>query len=368
MYRAVKYRIYPTKKQKELFAKTFGCVRYVYNHFLAVQKDAYKSSGKNLPHGQISKMLTELKKQDVFLKEADSISLQASIESLRDAYTNFFEKRADYPVFKKRRHGGSYTTKNVKNNIRIGHSFVLLPKAGRLRTKVHRKAEGIIKSACVSMTPSGRYYVSFCLECEDIPQMDKGNLPAVGIDAGLKDFLILSDGRKIENPRIAKKHLKKVQRLNRRLSRKQNGSGRKEKARLQLAREQEHIANIRKDFCHKLSRKLADEYSFIAAEDLSVKEMLNKNSRKMAFSIADASWHGFLEMLRYKCEWYGTGFQKIDKYYPSSQICHMCGYKNSETKNLSARKIRCPQCGTEYDRDINAAQNILNEGLRLSAL
>ena len=364
MEKTFKYRIYPNKTQKELIQKTFGCTRYVYNYFLNLKQTTYQESKETISFNQMSKLLTQLKKEKEWLKEPDKDALQKSLKNLDMAYQKFFKEHTGYPKFKsKKNRYQSYRTSCTNNNIRFEGKYIKLPKLGYVKVRDKRIPNGRILNATISEEPNGHYYCSICCTDIEITQYFKTG-KNIGVDLGIVDFAILSDGSKIENQRFYEKSERKLAKLQKSLSRKTIGGNNWNKARIKIANLQKHISNKRNDFLHKLTTNLVRNYDVIAIEDLDVKAMKETDNSVRNKRIGDVSFSEFRRQLAYKSSWYGKDLVVVDRYYPSSQICHVCNHRDGK-KSEDVRSWVCPYCGTQLDRDINAAINILNEGLRL---
>ena len=361
--RAYKYRFYPTEEQEQILAKTFGCVRYVYNWGLRLKTDAYYIEGKRLYYKDLSAQLTELKRMPatVWLNEVSSVALQQSLRYLDKAFINFFEGRGSYPQLHKKhsKQSASFMSSAFQWD---GQNITLAKMSEPLNIRWSRRFEGVPSSVTVSKDAANRYHVSILVD-EEIPQAPKCN-KQVGLDLGLRDAVILSTGQKFGNPRFFRKDEKRLAKAQRRLAKKQKGSKNRAKARLKVARIHAKIADRRSDFLHKLSTRLINENQVIAVESLQVKNMIRNHH--LAKSIADVGWGEFVRQLEYKAEWYGRTVAKVDKFYPSSKRCFDCGHAMPKMP-LHIRNWTCPECGEYHDRDVNAAQNILAAGLAVLA-
>ena len=367
--KAYRYRLYPTTEQKMMFAKTFGCVRFIYNKMLSDRLDYYKETGKKLHNTP-----AQYKEEFPWLKEVDSLALANAQMNLNKAYNNFWNdsKHFGKPRFKSKKNSrASYSTNNQKGSVRIEGHKVKLPKVGWVKLCQHRPLpeNSIIKTVTISKTPSGKYYISMLVEYENqiLPVIPKTFL---GLDFAMHGLYVASDEDEAKYPDFLRKAEKRLAKAQRKLSQKQKESHNREKQRLRVAILHEKVANQRRDFLHKKARYLADRYDVIGIEDISVKAMAKrKKGGKFSFgkSVADNGWNMFTNMLEYKLAWQGKKLIKIDKWYPSSQLCHVCGYQNHETKDLSVREWDCPKCGSHHNRDKNAAINIREEARRISA-
>ena len=352
--KAFRYRLYPNQEQQVKLTVQFGHARFVYNWGLAKRKDYYREHGKGLGYFALKRAVTDLKRQPdyAWLKEADSQVLQAKVEDLDRAFANFFEHRAGYPRFKKRHASQSI---RYPQRFKFDRNRVYLPKVGWVKVVLHRPLEGKAKSATVSKTKSGEYYVSVLCEIEATVQPN--GKPPVGVDLGLTHFATLSTGEKVEHPKYLRQAERRLKKLQRSLSRKQNDSSNRNKARLLVARQHEHVARQRADFLHKLSHRLVNEHGLVKLEDLNVSGMLKNHS--LAKSITDSGWGMFGRFCEYKADWYGSEVQRVDRFFPSSKTCNVCGCIN-HSLTLADRFWTCEGCGTYHDRDENASINLLN--------
>ncbi len=371
-HKAYKFRIYPDNAQKEQIAKTIGCSRYIFNHFLHEWETAYKTTGKGLTRSICSSQLPSLKKELSWLKEPDAIALQASIENLQDAYTRFFKGESKHPRFKSKKNPvQSYKTKHTNGNIEVGGNKIKLPKLDWVKFAKSREVEGRIINATVRRNAANKHFVSILCEVDIAPLEKTGS--SVGIDLGLKDFAILSDGTVYDNPkffRSLEKKLAKEQRILSRRKERAKKEGRKlsdaknyQKQKRKISLLHEKIRNRCEDYLHKLSTDIVKNHDVIGIEDLHLKGMVK--NKKLSKAISEASWGLFRAMLEYKADWYGKTVVKVARNFPSSQLCSSCGYRNKAVKDLSVRIWTCPECGTTHDRDMNASMNLQTEAERL---
>ena len=356
MYKAFKYRIFPTEPQKELIAKHIGHSRYVYNLALETKNTAYIGAKHNYSAFDLIKQLPELKKELPWLKEVNSQSLQQSIQNMDIAFKKFF-KGAGFPKFKSKHRGKQ--TFSIPQNVIVENNLLIIPKFREgIKISLHRPTEGVLKSATISTTPTGKYFVSIlCDTKEEMPiKAPITESTTIGVDLGIKDFGITSEGEVFENPKCLRKAQSKLKYVQRKYS-KYKGKRTKKK----LAKLHEDVVNKRKDFLHKLSSKLISENQTIALETLAVKNMVK--NRNLAQSISDASWSTFVSMLEYKADWYGKNILRIGQFAPSSKTCSNCGNINKELQ-LKDREWTCSNCYTVLDRDVNAACNIKSFALK----
>ena len=338
MLKAYKYRVYPNKAQEELLAKTFGCCRFVYNQTLFYRKETYENEKKSVSRTDCNNYCNrELKARYEWLKEVDKFALTNAIYNMDCAYQKFFREHAGYPKFKSRHDNHrSYTTNYTNGNIGVDFASgkIKLPKLKQIKAKLHREFCGQIKSATVSQEPSGKYYVSVLVETEHIPMAEAEG--KMGLDLGIKDLCVTSEGRKYENPRTLSRYDKKLARLQRKLAHKEKRSNNYFKTKKQIAVCHEKIRNSRKNNLHQISHEIISENQVIVSENLQIKNMIKNHH--LAKGIADVSWHELTRQLEYKAKWNEREYIRIDTFYASSQICSECGYQNKETKNLSVRE------------------------------
>ncbi|MGL5075843.1 MAG: RNA-guided endonuclease InsQ/TnpB family protein [Waterburya sp.] len=365
MLKAVKVRIYPSIEQQSHLAQAFGCVRFVWNQSLAMMSQIYKETGKGISAFTMKKQIPVWKTEHKWLKECYSQCLQSSVLNLSQAFINFFDGRTGYPTFKKRQ--GRQSMQYPQNVKILSDSEIKFPgNLGVVKAKIHRDCVGTLRTVTVSKMPDGRYYASLLMDDGIEKPVANEDGRAIGIDLGLLDFVVTSDGSKYQNPRHLKKHERNLKRKQRKLSRKKDKTtNRRRKAKLAVAKVHSKIARVREDFRHKLSRKIVNENQVIVVENLAVKNMVKNHN--LAKSISDAGWGMFCTMLKYKAEAEGKVYLEVGRFFPSSHLCSNT-LLSLPKMDLSVREFDCPHCGKRHDRDINAAINIKNEGLRLLTL
>jgi putative transposase len=365
MEKAYRYRFYPTVEQENLLRRTMGCARLVYNKALAARTEAWYERQDRVGYSQTSSMLTNWKKEEEldFLNEVSCVPLQQGLRHLQTAFTNFFAGRAKYPNFKKKHNGGSaeFTTSAFRwKNGQVFLAKCTTPLPIRWSKQIPERC--VPSTITVKLTPAGRWFVSILVDdytIKPLPKSDK----SIGLDVGITSLIATSNGDKITNHKHFKKLRQKLKRTQKALARKQKGSNNGKKARVQVAKVYAQIADARKDFLHKLTTQILRENQTIVVEDLAIKNMMKNH--KLALAISDASWGELIRQLSYKCQWYGRELIKIDRWFPSSKRCGNCGHIINELP-LNIREWECPKCGTNHDRDINAAKNILAAGLAVS--
>lgn len=364
-----RYKTEPTFKQKRLLERFFGCVRHVYNWGLQRKMDAYYQNGEHLSYIDLAKELTQYKKQEgkEWLSVPANDCLQQALRHNDNAWTNFFKKRADHPV-KKTKKNSKPVCKFVGKTLQVDFELwrIKLPKLGWVRickNKTFDLETNKILSATVTKTPAGEYYVSILTENDQTyrPKPKVCKERSVGVDLGIKDYAVLSNGKKFDNPRFLERNMEKLKYLQKRFSRKQKGSNRRERFRKRIARLHQHIHDQRVSYIHEMTSYLIRNYDTICLEDLNIKGMMKNHN--LAQAIQSVGWGEFIRQLTYKSEWYGRNLVFIGRFEPSSQTCHCCGYRNREVKDLDIREWTCPECGERHDRDVNAAINIRNMAL-----
>lgn len=360
-HRVVKVRLYPNCQQRTALAKAFGCTRWLWNNSLNETNRLFKKTGKGLSAATMKARIVELKKEYPWLTEVYSQVLQSAVLNLSQAFINFFQKQTKYPRFKSK---NSKQSIQYPQHVKLLNKRLSLPKVGEVKADFHRMYEGKLKTVTVSLNPSGEYYGSLLFEIEGNEPIPSTKGKAIGVDLGINHFAVTNDGSKFDNPRHLRKYERNLARKQRKLSRKRKGSNRRQKARRLVAKIHQRIANVRKDFLHKLSRRLVNENQVIAVENLNVKGMVKNHN--LAKAISDCSWSTFVGMLKYKCEREGKVLMQVDRFFPSSKTCSECLYQIGEMP-LDIRAWTCPSCGTHHDRDINAAKNIVAEALKLLA-
>jgi putative transposase len=362
MFNATQIRLYPTAKQEESLAKAFGCARWYWNNSLAETQEVYQETGKGLGQYALNKRLPELKKEFEWLADAHSQVLQSVSLNMSRAFVNFFERRAKYPNFKSKH--GKQSIQYPQGVKIVDGCKIFLPKLGHVKAVVHREVVGTIKTVTVSQNQAGKYFASVLTETGVAAPAVSYDGKMIGIDVGLTHLAVTSDGSKFDNPRHLARAAKNLKRKQHKFSRKVKGSNTRNKARILVAKAHEHTANARKDWLHKLSRRMVDENQVIAVEDLHVKGMMKNHCLSKA--IGDVGWGMFTNFLEYKAARAGKGFIRVNRYFPSSKSCSCCMHVQASMP-LNIRSWRCDKCGASHDRDINAAQNIRIEAQRMIA-
>ena len=370
--RTYRFRLYPSDSQKDLIEKTLGCSRQVYNEFLSICKKEYeKDHNYKVSKYDLIRLLPEYKKKYPYLKEVDSIALQQSVIHLYEAYINFFRHNSDFPVFKKKKNDYGYITMNINNSIRIIGNEIQIPKIGRVKFVYHRQLPESFVYSMVSVSRIGKYYYVSLLgeeEYQDYQECSKDNLElanSIGLDFSLANLFVSDSKAKSNMPKFYEKSLTKLAKEQRKLSHMVKGSNNYNKQLLRITNLHEQIANQRKDYLHKTSRYIANKYDYVFVEDLDLKEMSKrKEELKLGIFVSDLAFGTFLNQLKYKLEWLNKKLVKVDKYFPSSQLCSECGYRNTDLL-LKTKSWICPNCGVKHNRDHNAAVNIKKEGMRM---
>lgn len=354
-----KIRLYPTEEQEQQLAQVFGTVRFVYNNSLNHCKEQYLENKKTPNYHALAIRLPSLKKEFDWMKDSPSQALQMACRTLSVAFERFFQKKSKYPVFKSRHDKQSF---QLPQGVKVNHKSISIPKIGEIKAVVHRNIFGDVKTVTLSKNKSGQYFASILSKTDEIIPNESPFGKITGIDLGLKDFLITSEGVKYENPKFERSNHAKTKKLQRRLSKKKKGSKNREKARIKLAKHSQKITNKRDDYLHKLSREITNKNQVVCLENLAVKNMMKCHN--LARAIGDVSWSKFVTMLDYKLGRDGKILIQVDRFFPSSKTCNRCGHSHKNLK-LNDRDWKCVSCGERLDRDINAAINIRNEGFRI---
>lgn len=361
MINATRIRLYPTPTQQQRLAVQFGCARWVWNNALELIQRTYRETGKGIGYYDLQNRLPKLKQKFEWLTDADSQALQCSLRNLAAAFQNFFEKRAKYPRFKKKHQGQSI---QYPQRVKLDGSRIYLPKVGWVKCVVHRNIVGKVKTVTVSRNPCGQFYASILTDNEMRMPPVSTDGKAIGLDVGLLDLAVTSDGSKFTNPRHLKAAECNLKRKQRKLSRKVKGSNSRDKARRLVARAHQRVSDARRDHLHNLSRRIVNDNQVIIVEDLHVKGMVKNHN--LAEAISDAGWGTLTRFIEYKCERDGKAFIRTNRWFPSSKTCSGCGHV-CDKMGLKVRHWTCSHCGACHDRDVNAAKNIRDEGLRMLA-